>query len=121
VPETGNEIHFRVLRVLQHNPQITQRELAEQLGVSLGKINYCLQALIDKGLVKVTNFKNSKRKRAYLYLLTPKGIEAKTKISIKFLRRKMREFESLKEEISHLESEIEFEKNLKVELYRKSN
>ena len=85
---------------------MTQRELAELLGVSLGKANYCLRALIGKGLVKSTNFVNNSNKRAYLYILTPQGIEAKARISVRFLKRKMEEYESLKLEIEQLKTEI---------------
>ena len=87
--EMDQEIHLKVLRQLEENPDITQRQLAEQLGVSLGKANYCLKALIDKGFIKARNFKNSDNKRAYLYVLTPNGIEEKSRISVSFLRRKM--------------------------------
>jgi len=100
------EIHLKVLRHLEQNPDVTQRELAEHLGVSLGKANYCLKALIGKGFVKARNFKNSNRKSAYLYVLTPKGIEQKTKISVAFLRRKIAEYEQLKQEIAQLEQEV---------------
>ena len=100
------EIHLKVLRHLERNPDVTQRELAEHLGVSLGKANYCLKALIEKGFVKARNFKNSNRKSAYLYVLTPQGIEEKARISVAFLRRKMREYEQLKQEIAQLEKEV---------------
>lgn len=100
------EIHFKLLRHLERNPDITQRELARHLGVSLGKANYCLRALIGRGLVKARNFKNSNHKSAYLYVLTPKGIEEKARISVAFLRRKMSEYEQLKEEIAQLEREV---------------
>lgn len=96
-----------MLRELELNPKITQRELAQQLGISLGKVNYCLKALIDSGFIKVRNFRNSNNKRAYLYLLTPVGLEAKTRISIAFLRRKINEYEQLKAEIELLQSEVD--------------
>ena len=86
---TTQETHLRVLRYLEDNPDVTQRELAVALGISLGKTNYCLKALINKGLLKAKNFKNNASKRAYLYNLTPKGIETKTKISLQFLNRKI--------------------------------
>ena len=89
---------------------MTQRELAEALGVSLGKANYCLKALINRGLVKAENFKNSANKRAYLYLLTPKGMEAKARISVRFLQRKMEEYETLKLEIEQLKTELKINK-----------
>ena len=101
------DTHFRVLRVLETNPSITQRELADELGVSLGKANYCLKALLDKGWVKARNFKNNKNKWSYSYLLTPKGIEEKTRITARFLKRKLVEYESLKQEIESLQSEME--------------
>ena len=100
------EIHLKVLRQLEENPDITQRQLAEQLGVSLGKANYCLKALIDRGFIKARNFKNSDNKRAYLYVLTPRGIEEKSRISVSFLRRKMEEFEALRSEIEELQAEV---------------
>ena len=100
------ETHLKVLRHLEDNPDVTQRELANELGVSLGKANYCLKALMDKGFIKTRNFHNSNNKRAYLYKLTPTGIEAKTRISVAFLRRKMDEYEQLKNEIAQLEDEV---------------
>ena len=100
------EIHLKVLRHIEENPEITQRELASELGVSLGKANYCLKALIDKGFIKARNFSNSNNKRAYLYKLTPTGIEAKARISVNYLRRKMQEYEQLKKEIDQLQDEV---------------
>ena len=100
------ETHLKVLRHLEKNPNVTQRELAEKLGVSLGKTNYCMKALIQKGLVKAKNFKNSDKKRAYLYILTPKGIDAKARISVRFLQRKIEEYEALSLEIEQLKSEL---------------
>ena len=101
------EIHLKLLRHLAANPQVSQRELAEHLGVSLGKANYCLQALVEKGLVKARNFKNSANKRAYLYLLTPKGLRVKTQIGVQFLQRKIEECEALRTEIDELREELE--------------
>jgi EPS-associated MarR family transcriptional regulator len=101
------EIHLKVLRHLDSNPNVTQRELAEHLGVSLGKANYCLKALIEKGFIKAQNFKNSKCKSAYLYVLTPKGINEKACISVAFLRRKLDEYEQLKCEIEQLQQEVD--------------
>jgi EPS-associated MarR family transcriptional regulator len=83
----NEDTHYKVFKLLETNPEISQRELAKALGVSLGKANYCIGALIDKGLVKADNFKNSTNKRAYFYVLTPRGIEAKAKISVRFLTR----------------------------------
>ena len=104
--QLDKEIHLRLLRHLAENPQVSQRELAEHLGVSLGKANYCLGALVDKGLVKARNFKNNANKRAYLYLLTPNGFRAKAEISVRFLQRKMEEHEALRAEIEELRNEL---------------
>ena len=100
------DTNLKLLRYLEANPEANQRQLAEHLGVSLGKANYCLKALINKGQVKASNFVNSKNKRQYLYLLTPKGVEAKVNITAKFLKRKMREYEELKVEIAQLQAEV---------------
>ena len=102
-----DDIHFRVLKIIDSSPQITQRELADELGVSLGKANYCLKSLIDKGWLKAQNFKNNRNKMAYAYLLTPAGIEEKSAMTIDFLRRKMDEYEALKQEIEQLKSEVQ--------------
>ena len=101
VHETEN-IHFRVLRLLEANPAMNQRDLADALGVSLGKTNYCLRALLDKGMLKMHNFQSSKRKLAYAYLLTPKGIAEKASLTGRFLQRKMDEYAVLKAEIESL-------------------
>ena len=97
-----DEIRYRVFKVIESNPRVSQRELADALGVSLGKVNYCLQELVKKGFVKVGNFKNSQSKRAYLYYLTPTGAEEKVKVTYRFLRAKIDEFEALKAEIDQL-------------------
>ena len=99
------EAHFRVLRLLEGNPQMNQRDLAAAAGVSLGKTNYCVNALLDKGLIKVQNFKSSKRKLAYAYLLTPAGIAEKAALTQRFLTRKMEEYDALKAEIEQLKQE----------------
>ena len=99
------EAQFRVLRLLEGNPQMNQRDLAAAAGVSLGKTNYCINALLDKGLIKVQNFKSSKRKLAYAYLLTPAGIAEKATLTQRFLKRKMEEYEALKAEIEQLKQE----------------
>ena len=91
--------HFDVLRRIQKNPESSQRELAEKLGFSLGKLNYCLKALQNKGLVKIENFKKNPKKINYIYVLTPKGISAKTKLTLNFMKMKMREYDELKKEI----------------------
>ena len=99
------DIHFRVLRLLEANPAMNQRELAEELGVSLGKTNYCLKALLAKGMLKMHNFQSSKRKLAYAYLLTPQGITEKASLTGRFLQRKMDEYVVLKAEIESLKQE----------------
>ena len=91
---------------MEQNPEITQRELARELGLSLGKTNYCVRALVEKGWIKAANFKNSQNKLAYAYLLTPKGLDEKAKITARFLKRKRAEYESLREEIQNLQREM---------------
>ena len=100
------DTHLRLLRLLEARPELSQRDLARELGTSLGKTNYCLNALIDKGWVKARNFRNNKNKLSYAYLLTPRGIESKAAITLQFLRRKMDEYEELKREIELLQSEV---------------
>jgi len=100
------DTYFRVMRLLQDNPDMTQRELAEKLGVSVGALNYCLKALIGKGWVKVQNFSQSKNKFGYVYLLTPGGIAQKAAITSHFLKRKMDEYDALKAEIAALQLEM---------------
>ncbi len=92
--------HFNILREIQKKPNSSQRELAKELGFSLGKLNYCLKALQSKGLIKIQNFKKNPKKINYLYILTPKGISTKTKLTINFMKRKMKEYDQLKSEIS---------------------
>lgn len=99
------EVRYRLMRLIEERPQITQREVAQELGVSLGKINYCLQALVDKGHIKLANFRRNPNKRHYAYLLTAAGIEAKAELTLKFLRRKMNEYDRLKREIDALTAE----------------
>ena len=99
------DTHFRLLRLLETRAELSQRDLARELGTSLGKVNYCLNALIDKGLVKARNFKNSRNKLAYAYLLTPRAIDRKAAIALHFLQRKMAEYEILKAEIAQLQRE----------------
>ena len=98
----SSELQFRVLRLLESNPHLTQRELSKSLGVSLGGVNYCLNALVVKGSVKIQNFKNNKNKWVYAYLLTPQGLAEKTALTGAFLKRKMLEYQQLKEEIEAL-------------------
>jgi EPS-associated MarR family transcriptional regulator len=99
------ELHYKLLKLLGPNPQMSQRELARHLGMSLGKVNYCLRALMDKGFIKAANFKNSRNKIAYMYLLTPRGLEEKGRMTTRFLQIKMREYEELKGEIEQIRSE----------------
>jgi EPS-associated MarR family transcriptional regulator len=100
-----DEYRYRILKMLEADPQASQRRIADELGISLGRVNYCLQKLIDKGLVKVNNFRNSANKRAYLYLLTPKGIKERAKVTLRFLKVKLSEYELLKRELEELERE----------------
>ena len=102
----SDEYRYKILRLLEEDPQMSQRALARALGISLGKVNYCLQALIDRGLVKANNFKNNKNKVAYMYLLTPRGISEKARVAVRFLRHKMNEYEHLQREIDTLRREI---------------
>ncbi|NOT14662.1 MAG: MarR family EPS-associated transcriptional regulator [Methylotenera sp.] len=101
-----DEYRYKILKLVRNNPTISQRELAIALGVSLGKTNFCLKALVDKGLVKVANFRNSKNKLAYMYVLTPTGLEEKASITVRFLKHKMQEYEALHHEIEALRKEI---------------
>ena len=94
-----NQDHFEVLRKIKTKPEATQRELADELGFSLGKLNYCLKALRVKGLIKIENFKKNPNKINYIYVLTPKGIAEKTKLTINFMKRKMQEYDELKQEL----------------------
>ena len=96
---------FEILRKIQNKPEYSQRELAKDLGFSLGKLNYCLKELQKKGLVKIKNFNNNPKKLNYLYILTPKGISAKTKLTIDFMKRKMKEYEELKKEITNIQKD----------------
>ena len=99
------DTNYRVMRLLEENPDMTQRELAETLGVSVGGVNYCLKALMEKGLVKMNNFAHSKNKFGYVYVLTPSGIAEKARLTSDFLKRKMEEYEALKAEIEILKTE----------------
>ncbi len=100
------DTYFRVMRILQENPDLNQRELAEKLGISVGGLNYCLKALVEKGLVKMKNFAKSKNKFGYVYVLTPSGVAEKAAITHRFLQRKMDEYEALKAEIAALKAEV---------------
>jgi EPS-associated MarR family transcriptional regulator len=100
------DTYFRLLKILNDNPKINQRELSKQLGLSLGGVNYCLKALIDKGYVKAQNFNRSKSKLGYIYLLTPKGVREKAVLTYRFLQRKIQEYSDLKTEIESLERDL---------------
>ncbi len=105
------ETYLKVMRLLQENPDLTQRELAEQLGVSVGSVNYCLKALMEKGWVKMKNFIHSKNKFGYVYVLTPTGIAERAELTSKFLARKVAEYETLKHEIEVLKAEVDSKKD----------
>ena len=100
-----DEITYKLLKLIEAQPHLSQREIAQKMGVSLGKTNYCLKAVIDKGFVKIQNFYKNKKKSAYVYFLTPKGIEEKTEVTYRFLQRKINEYESIKLEIESLKYE----------------
>lgn len=99
--------HYGLLKTLEENPGLSQRDLAKRLGVSLGKVNFCLNALVEKGSLKINNFRNSENKLAYAYLLTPSGIEQKARMTVEFLKYKVQEYERLKKEIEELQREAE--------------
>ena len=101
-----SETEYLILRKLEENPRLTQREISKELGVSLGKTNYVINALIDKGLLKLDNFKRSDKKLGYIYLLTPRGITEKTTLAQNFLKRKSEEYNKLKIEIEILKNEL---------------
>jgi EPS-associated MarR family transcriptional regulator len=107
-----DEYRYKILKLVETKPEISQRELAAALGISLGKANFCLKALIKVGLLKATNFRNSKNKLAYMYLLTPNGIEEKSSITLRFLKSKMQDYESLQAEIALLMQETKSELTL---------
>ncbi len=106
----NNEMEFKVLRSLYSNPSFTQRKLSTHLGVSLGSVNYCINALIDKGLVKVRRFKKSSTKQKYLYLLTPEGVVERSRLTFSFIEKKHNEYLRLQDEIESLKSELEDDK-----------
>lgn len=105
-PQDIEDLHYRVLKLLQHHPDLSQRELAQRLGVSNGKLHYCLKALIEKGLVKLANFRNSRHHLGYAYLLTPAGMAKKASMTGSFLKRKMAEYDALHAEIAVLQAEL---------------
>ena len=101
------DAHYKLMRLIERNPELSQRELAKALGVSLGKANYCIQALIEKGWIKANNFRHSTNKLGYAYLLTPEGIEQKAVLTKNFLQRKMQEYEALQQEIRELKKDMQ--------------
>jgi EPS-associated MarR family transcriptional regulator len=103
----NEDVRFRILHILKDKPDLSQREIADELGVSLGAINYVLKALVEKGQVKVRNFRASNNKLRYAYVLTPSGIEAKARLTTGFLKRKYAEYEALKSEIEALEADLQ--------------
>jgi EPS-associated MarR family transcriptional regulator len=103
---SDTEQHLKVLRLLQDNPDITQRQMAQRLGISLGGLNYCLKALVEKGWVKMDSFSRNPNKLKYSYLLTPRGVKAKASLTARFLKRKLVEYEALKGEIEDLRTEV---------------
>ena len=99
--------HYKLLKLIEANPAIQQREMAKVMGISLGKANYCLQALVQKGLVKMDNFRRADNKLAYSYLLTPSGIEEKARLTVSFLKNKVAEYEAIRNEIEELRRDVE--------------
>lgn len=102
----NDELQHQIFKIIQANPTINQRELSQALGISLGKVNYCLKSLITKGWVKVNNFRNNRNKLAYAYILTPSGLEEKASVTLRFFKRKMREYDELKLAVEELKKEL---------------
>jgi EPS-associated MarR family transcriptional regulator len=101
-----DEVRYKLLGLLEANPGLSQRDVARELGISLGKVNYCLKLLVEKGWIKAINFRNSKNKAAYMYLMTPRGIEEKAGVTLRFLQRKMTEYEELRADIEKIRQEL---------------
>ncbi|MCI5073633.1 MarR family EPS-associated transcriptional regulator [Oricola sp.] len=116
IQDQREDVRFRVLRLLQDNPEYSQRDIAQALGVSLGAVNFCLNALAEKGHVKVKNFRAADNKLRYAYLLTPKGASEKAALTARFLKRKLREFEALKAEIEALRDEHQDDADILLDL-----
>ena len=104
--KNNHEISYRIFKILSENPNLNQRQMAGKMSISLGKFNYCITELVKKGFVKMERFKSSHNKTAYMYILTPRGVEEKARIATAFLRRKMEEFEEIKRQIEELTSEV---------------
>ncbi|MBW1796596.1 MAG: MarR family EPS-associated transcriptional regulator [Deltaproteobacteria bacterium] len=103
------EIRYRLLKVLSQDPNLGQRDMAKRMGISLGKVNYCISELAAKGWIKITRFKSAKNKIPYTYMLTPKGLEEKGRLTIRFLKRKVSEYEEIKKQIRELHYEVQQE------------
>ncbi len=103
------EIRYRLLKILSNNSNLTQREMARDMGISLGKVNFCLSELTKRGFIKINRFKNSANKAQYIYLLTPRGIEEKARLALSFLKRKITEYEEIKRQIKDLAREVQNE------------
>ena len=113
---TNQELEYRALKILEQQPDLTQRQLSEELGVSLGKTNYVLKSLIDVGWVKLDNFQKSDNKWGYAYLLTPMGVTEKAAITVRFLKRKKQEYDDLQIEIAQLQKEVQVQQELQQDL-----
>lgn len=109
-----DEIAYKLLKLIEAEPHLSQRDIAQKMGVSLGKTNYCLKALVDKGFIKFQNFYKNKKKSAYIYFLTPQGIEEKTAVTYRFLQRKIKEYENIKVEIESLKDEAALSKEVRI-------
>ena len=102
-----DEVQYRVMRLIAANPEMSQRDVARELGISLGKVNFCVRALVSKGWIKASNFKNSQNKAAYPYVLTPRGLQGKASLTVEYLKERMAEYEALKVEIEEMRREAE--------------
>ena len=105
-----DELRYRLLQLLEANPRMSQRDVARELGISLGRVNYCLKSLMQRGWIKVGNFRNSRNKAAYIYLLTPRGIEGKASVTMRFLQAKLAEYDALAADIERIRAEVERQK-----------
>jgi len=108
------EIFYRLLKILSRDPDLTQRKMAKKMGISLGKVNYCLSELVKKGFIKISHFKYSKSKIQYIYILTPQGLEEKAALTLSFLKRKVLEYEEIKRQIKEMAQEVEEERSLDI-------
>lgn len=106
-----DELQHKLFKAIAETPQMNQRELSQNLGISLGKANYCVKALVEKGWVKAQNFKNNKNKLSYIYILTPSGIDEKASVTIRYLKRKMQEYDELKAAVEELKKEAEMQQS----------